>query len=54
MATYPSRGPAATPMGLADTFLKLASKAGRIALINAADALFSDESKDHMAPPTAE
>ena len=54
MATYPSRGPAATPMGLADTFFKLVSKAGMIALINVADASVSNESKDHMAPPTAE
>jgi hypothetical protein len=52
-ATYPSRGPAAAPTGLADTFFRLVSKAGRIALISAADASVSSESKDHIAPPTA-
>lgn len=51
---YPSRGPAAAPMGFADTLFKLVSKAGKIALINAVDASFSSESKDHMALPMAE
>jgi len=51
---YPSKGPAATPIGLADTFFKLVSKAGRIALTSAADASVSSESKDHMASPIAE
>lgn len=54
MATYPSSGPAAAPMGLADRFFKLASKAGMVALINAADAAFSRESKDHIVSPMAE